>query len=121
MRGEEERGQRGNPVSSWALKLPIDEPDTVRQLRRLRETIRELEESDPALEIGMMMAVPEWTPSGAAGSSAPSSRWRPRGGGAFSSRTRAEPTRRMPEARAGRAPRSPATYVLAANGRSGTE
>jgi WS/DGAT/MGAT family acyltransferase len=63
MRKEEERGELGNRVSSWVLRLPIDEPDPAVQVRRIHETTQELKRSNQALGIEMMMAVAEWTPA----------------------------------------------------------
>jgi diacylglycerol O-acyltransferase len=63
MRKEEERGELGNRVSSWVLKLPIDEADPTVQLQRIHETTQELKRSNQALGIEMMMAVAEWTPA----------------------------------------------------------
>jgi len=51
-------------VSSWILKLPIDEADPRRQLQRINETTQELKNSEQALGVEMMMAVAEWTPAG---------------------------------------------------------
>jgi WS/DGAT/MGAT family acyltransferase len=64
MRSEAEKGQLGNRVSSWILKLPIDEADPRRQLQRINETTQELKNSEQALGVEMMMAVAEWTPAG---------------------------------------------------------
>ena len=64
MRSEAERGALGNRVSSWVLKLPIQEEDPVEQLRVIHETTQELKQSDQALGVEMMMAVAEWTPGG---------------------------------------------------------
>jgi WS/DGAT/MGAT family acyltransferase len=63
MRSEEERGQLGNRVSSWVLRLPIDLADPLAQLRQIHETTQELKMSNQALGIEMMMAVAEWTPA----------------------------------------------------------
>jgi WS/DGAT/MGAT family acyltransferase len=63
VRREEEKGQLGNRVSSWILKLPIDAETPIDQLRRIHATTQELKRSNQALGIEMMMAVAEWTPS----------------------------------------------------------
>jgi diacylglycerol O-acyltransferase len=63
VRSEEEKGQLGNRVSSWILKLPIHEEKPINQLRQINETTRELKTSNQALGVEMMMAVAEWTPA----------------------------------------------------------
>jgi len=63
VRREEEKGQLGNRVSSWILKLPIGEEKPIDQLRQINETTQELKISNQALGVEMMMAVAEWTPA----------------------------------------------------------
>jgi WS/DGAT/MGAT family acyltransferase len=63
MRSEEERGRLGNRVSSWIIKLPIDEQDPRRQLAAIHGETRRLKESRQALGVEMMMKVAEYTPS----------------------------------------------------------
>jgi len=63
VRREEERGRMGNRVSSWILRLPIAEPDPLKQLQAIFDVTQELKESKQALGVEMMMAVAEWTPS----------------------------------------------------------
>ncbi|MBW2292387.1 MAG: wax ester/triacylglycerol synthase family O-acyltransferase [Deltaproteobacteria bacterium] len=63
VRSEQEKGQLGNRVSSWILKLPIDEEKPINQLERIHETTQELKRSNQALGVEMMMAVAEWTPA----------------------------------------------------------
>lgn len=63
VRSEQERGQLGNRVSSWVLRLPIDLEKPVEQLDQIHETTRELKETNQALGVEMMMAVAEWTPA----------------------------------------------------------
>jgi WS/DGAT/MGAT family acyltransferase len=62
VRTEEERGQLGNRVSSWVLRLPIDQAQPALQLAAIHETTQELKRSKQALGIEMMMAVADWTP-----------------------------------------------------------
>lgn len=63
VRKAEEKGQLGNRVSSWILKLPIDEETPTDQLRQINETTQELKTSNQALGVEMMMAVAEFTPA----------------------------------------------------------
>jgi WS/DGAT/MGAT family acyltransferase len=63
VRREEERGQLGNRISAWLLRLPLDESDPLRQLARIHETTRELKESQQALGVEMMMNVMDVIPS----------------------------------------------------------
>ncbi|MCP4037377.1 MAG: wax ester/triacylglycerol synthase family O-acyltransferase [bacterium] len=63
VRSEEERGQLGNRVSSWVLKLPIELERPVDQLEQIHETTRELKETNQALGVEMMMKVVEFTPA----------------------------------------------------------
>jgi WS/DGAT/MGAT family acyltransferase len=63
VRSEEERGQLGNRVSSWVLRLPIGLERPEDQLAAIHETTQELKRTKQALGIEMMMAVAEWTPA----------------------------------------------------------
>ncbi len=63
VRREEEAGQLGNRVSSWILKLPIEEEKPFAQLKQIHATTQELKTSNQALGVEMMMAVAEWTPA----------------------------------------------------------
>lgn len=63
VRREEDRGTMGNQVSSWIVKLPIDEPSPLERLRKIHEVTRDLKASNQALGVEMMMAMAEWTPS----------------------------------------------------------
>lgn len=63
VRREEERGQMGNHVSSWIVRLPIDEADPHRRLMALHAVTDELKRSRQALGVQTMMTVAEWTPS----------------------------------------------------------
>lgn len=62
-RGEAERGQMGNRVSAWILRLPIDETDPLAWLRRVNEGTRELKENRQALAIDLMMDAAEYAPA----------------------------------------------------------
>jgi len=63
VRREEERGQMGNRVSSWIVRLPLDESDPRQQLERIREATQELKDSNQALGVDTMMKMAEYTPS----------------------------------------------------------
>ncbi|MAI24398.1 MAG: WS/DGAT/MGAT family O-acyltransferase [Myxococcota bacterium] len=63
VRKEEEKGKLGNRVSSWVIELPIQEPDPIQQLQKLRAVTRNLKETNRALGISMIMKVAEWTPA----------------------------------------------------------
>jgi diacylglycerol O-acyltransferase len=63
VRQEADRGRMGNHVSSWIVRLPIDEADPRRRLALLHDVTEELKRSQQALGVQTMMAVAEWTPS----------------------------------------------------------
>ncbi len=62
-RTEEQGSTSGNRVSSWSVRLPIEEADPLMQLQVLNATTTELKESNQAIGVEMMMALAEWTPS----------------------------------------------------------
>jgi hypothetical protein len=63
VRRDEERGEMGNHVSSWIVRLPIDESSPLRQIDRIHAATEDLKRSRQALGVETMMAVAEWTPS----------------------------------------------------------
>jgi WS/DGAT/MGAT family acyltransferase len=63
VRRDEQRGEMGNHVSSWIVRLPIDEADPLAQLERVHAVTEDLKRSRQALGVETMMAVAEWTPS----------------------------------------------------------
>jgi WS/DGAT/MGAT family acyltransferase len=63
MRDAPERGQMGNRVSSWILRLPVDQDDPLEWVKGIRETTRELKRSKQALGVDMMMKAAEYAPS----------------------------------------------------------
>jgi WS/DGAT/MGAT family acyltransferase len=63
VRRDAQRGEMGNHVSAWIVRLPIDEADPMEQLERIRAATDELKRSRQALGVETMMAVAEWTPS----------------------------------------------------------
>ncbi len=62
VRSEEERGQLGNKVSGWLVRLPLGEADPREQLARIRETTAELKESRSALGAKMILSALELMP-----------------------------------------------------------
>jgi WS/DGAT/MGAT family acyltransferase len=63
VRREEDKGKMGNYVSSWIVRLPIDEADPRRRLELLHDVTDDLKRSQQALGVQTMMTVAEWTPS----------------------------------------------------------
>jgi diacylglycerol O-acyltransferase / wax synthase len=62
VRRDEDRNRLGNAVSSWILRLPIDEPDPKRRLEAIHRVTDDLKRSRQALGVQMMMAAAEWAP-----------------------------------------------------------
>ena len=60
-RSESERGTLGNRVSMWILVLPIDEPDPLRRLERIRAQTGDLKQSKQAVGADVLFQVVEWT------------------------------------------------------------
>ena len=58
----EEKGKLGNRVSSWIVRLPLEQTDPLARLRAIAEVTQELKRSKQALGIEMIMQVAEWTP-----------------------------------------------------------
>ena len=65
MRSAEERGELGNRVSSWILRLPIDHSDPAKQLQLISQRTRRLKDSDQALAVDSLMKMAEVAPSSA--------------------------------------------------------
>jgi diacylglycerol O-acyltransferase / wax synthase len=63
VRNEQERGQMGNRVSSWIVRLPLEEEDARARVVRIREATRELKASNQALGVDTIMKMAEFTPS----------------------------------------------------------
>ena len=63
VRRDDERGKLGNRVSSWIVRLPINEPDPIRRVEAIHQTTQDLKRSKQALGVEMMMAAAEWAPS----------------------------------------------------------
>lgn len=63
VRSQAERGQMGNRVSSWIVRLPLEEEDVRSRVIRIREATRELKLSNQALGVDTIMKMAEFTPS----------------------------------------------------------
>jgi WS/DGAT/MGAT family acyltransferase len=63
VRSAGERGQLGNRIALWMTDLPVDEPEPVRRLARVRETTARLKRSKQALGAEVLAAVSDWTSS----------------------------------------------------------
>ena len=62
VRQDEDRGKFGNRVSSWIVRLPLDQPDPLSRLAAIHETTSDLKASNQALGVDTIMQVAEWTP-----------------------------------------------------------
>ncbi len=62
VRRDEDKGKMGNRVSSWIVRLPIDEERPLGWVERISEETRKLKESRQALGIDMMMKAAEYFP-----------------------------------------------------------
>ena len=58
--GEETRP--GNQVSSWIVRLPLEQSDPLEQLARIRETTKALKDTHQADGFELIKAVQEWIP-----------------------------------------------------------
>ncbi len=52
----------GNHVSSWIVRLPLEQSDPLEQLRIINETTRELKESKQSAGVEMVKTLQEWVP-----------------------------------------------------------
>lgn len=62
VRRDEDQGQLGNRVSSWIIRLPIEQSDPLKRFEAVHEVTRELKDSRQSLGVEMLMQVAEWTP-----------------------------------------------------------
>jgi len=62
VRRDDEHGQLGNRVSSWIVRLPVEQAEPVARLEAIHAVTRELKDSKQALGVEMMMKAAEWTP-----------------------------------------------------------
>ncbi len=63
VRKEQEKGQLGNRVSAWLVKLPLGEEDPRAQLTQIRATTHELKESRSALGVEIILSLMESMPN----------------------------------------------------------
>jgi WS/DGAT/MGAT family acyltransferase len=63
VRRDEDKGKMGNHVSSWIVRLPINEKDPVRRLEAINRITDKLKRSEQALGVQMLMAAAEWAPA----------------------------------------------------------
>jgi diacylglycerol O-acyltransferase len=61
LRARDERGTLGNRIALFMAELPVDEPDPLRRLERVRETMARLKSSRQAMGAEVLAAVSEWT------------------------------------------------------------
>ena len=61
LRTRDERGTLGNRIALFMAELPVDEPDPLARLTRVRETMERLKHSRQALGAEVLAAVSEWT------------------------------------------------------------
>ena len=61
LRTRDERGTLGNRIALFMAELPVDEPDPLARLARVRETMERLKGSRQALGAEVLAAVSEWT------------------------------------------------------------
>ncbi len=61
VRHSDERGTLGNRIALLMAELPVDEPDPVQRLERIRETMGRLKESRQAMGAEVLAAVSDWT------------------------------------------------------------
>ncbi|MBW2231713.1 MAG: wax ester/triacylglycerol synthase family O-acyltransferase [Deltaproteobacteria bacterium] len=62
VRRDEERGKLGNRVSSWIVRLPVEEANPLRRVEAIHEVTHALKNSQQALGVEMIMQAAEWTP-----------------------------------------------------------
>jgi WS/DGAT/MGAT family acyltransferase len=62
VRRERDKGEMGNRVSSWIVKLPLSQKDPRKRMKAIHAVTQDLKSSKQALGVEMMMAVAEWTP-----------------------------------------------------------
>jgi WS/DGAT/MGAT family acyltransferase len=61
LRTRDERGTLGNRIALFMAELPVNEPDPLARLARVRETMERLKHSRQALGAEVLAAVSEWT------------------------------------------------------------
>lgn len=63
VRKEGEKGQLGNRVSGWLVRLPLDESEPLEQLARINETTQNLKDTHQALGAEIILNVMEHMPN----------------------------------------------------------
>jgi len=64
VRRDESRGRLGNHVSSWIVRLPLDEAGPLERLEQIRRLTDELKTSEASRGIELLMGAAEWLPAG---------------------------------------------------------
>jgi len=62
VRQKNDEEKTGNHVSSWIVRLPLEESEPLEQVRRIHETTQELKDSHQAVGVEMVTALREWLP-----------------------------------------------------------
>jgi WS/DGAT/MGAT family acyltransferase len=62
VRRDSEKGKLGNRVSTWIVRLPLDEADPARGLERIHATTAELKQSRQAQAFDLLMGAAEYLP-----------------------------------------------------------
>lgn len=62
IRDPDDKGM-GNRVSQWFVRAPIDEPDPIERVEKIRATTEDLKASKQALDADLIMNIAEWTPT----------------------------------------------------------
>jgi len=62
VRSKRDQEKMGNHVSSWIVRLPLDEKDPLEQLRRVHDLTQDLKDSHQSVGVQMMTALHEWIP-----------------------------------------------------------
>jgi WS/DGAT/MGAT family acyltransferase len=55
--------EMGNRVSQWFVRAPVDEPDAMKRVEKIRAATEELKASKQALDADLIMNIAEWTPT----------------------------------------------------------
>jgi diacylglycerol O-acyltransferase len=62
VRSDRERGEMGNRVSSWLVRLPVGREDPLTQLREIHASTKQLKESDQASAVKLATEALGWLP-----------------------------------------------------------
>lgn len=55
--------EMGNRVSQWYVAAPVDEPDVMKRVEKIRVATEALKASNQALDADLIMNIAEWTPT----------------------------------------------------------